>query len=210
MVRWLGFPSGPSWAGQQVGCSGSAVRASRAATLSTPWPGDGPGLRAAQTCSDPSCHCSSDWQRLNLPEPQSLVSTGSRAKRCLWGSVSSSRWVGPVLVGGGCPILGAAPVSSMLCGSRSLQSKEERRRKCQGPRLPTPWRRSWALAADTALQAHSDPQASRPQPQLMPRGQNRVSGPLVLVGEMSATLLPDLGRELPVPGPESLWPGVQS
>lgn len=33
--------------------------------------------------------------------------------------------------------------------------------------------------------------ASRPQPLLVPGGENRVSRRLVLVGEMSATLLPE-------------------
>lgn len=76
----------------------------------------------------------------------------------------------------------------LLSFSRSTWRRKER---SEGPTLPpAPWRQSWPQTAEAALQAHKTARTSRPRPRLVPRGGNRVSGWLVLVGEMSATLLP--------------------
>lgn len=101
---------------------------------------------------------------------------------------------GSVLAG-----LAAVPVSSVVSEEeggdtgtpRLLQFPSEEKGKVRGAHASTaPGGRAgpWQLKQHFGLTMTTRP--SRPQPQLMPRGENRVSRQLVLVGEMSATLLP--------------------
>lgn len=99
--------------------------------------------------------------------------------------------------------LAAVPVSSLCLGqgaeeavgdagpSGLLQFHAEDKGKVRGAHAATPpggRAGPWQLKQHFGLPMTT--RASRPQPQLMPRGENTVSRRLVLVGEMSATLLP--------------------
>lgn len=161
--------------------------------------------------------CSSDWQRLNLPEPQSFVSTDLEPKGCPWGLVSSSCCVGPVLVAGiihggvGGRSSGLLQSLAWCLGPGACRGRRGGERKGQRAHASPP---PGGRAGPGQLTRHFRPTVTLRLLSLShhscPEERTGCPGRWCWWAKCQHTPAPALERELPVPGPEVLWPGVQS